>query len=121
MACRDLVVGDSSGGVNLLPGGVANFTQIVEDLGVSVISQLLPNSASTSVYAISDNDPTLYALTSNNGTLQMLNSVRNMKSEIENLCVMCCCMRCAMMQLICLRFLVSINRCISGHMGQFPC
>lgn len=95
MGCRDLVAGDSLGGVNLLPGGVANFTQTVEDLGVSVISQLLPNSASTRVYAISDNHPTVYALTNDNGTLQMLNSVRDM--EVDRTCVLCV-VACAMLQ-----------------------
>ena len=106
MACRDLVVGDSSGGVNLLPGGVANFTRTVQALGVSVISQLLPNNASTSVYAISDNNPTVYALNNDNGNLQMLNSVRNMEVD-RTLCAVCCCMRYA--PNICLQFLVSVE------------
>lgn len=76
VGCRDLAAGDLSSGVHLLPGGVAKFTPSLGGVGVSAISQLVPNSASTRVYAIADNGSSLYAFTAANGTLQVLNSVR---------------------------------------------
>jgi hypothetical protein len=95
--CRDLAVGDLSSGLNLLPGGTANFTRSREQLNVTAISELVPNYASSRISAIGDNGSNLYGLITASGTPQVVNSVRNMST-------VCCCAPWNVMQRIYLEF-----------------
>jgi hypothetical protein len=76
-ACRDLAVGNQDATIYMLPGGSGAFAPSAVRPGVIAFQQLLPNSASTRLYAAAA-DPALSALTVSNQTLQLLNGVRGL-------------------------------------------